>query len=230
MTGIVRCWETEGVTGDRSCSKLAQVAHCRNCAAYVAAGREFLNRPPPENYRDELTATLARQPVTAPRDELQVMIFRLGEEWLALPTKLLKRVTEPRPSHHIPHRGGLLLGLVNVDGELHLLIQLEHLLGIARHPSVHTPSTHARLLMIELRGATWAFSVDEVWQLAQVSAAALSPPPATLAATPNRHTRGTFTLQKREVALLDEALLIRDLEARLGGNRARSAPAAKVPT
>lgn len=221
-----RCWERHGVNGDRSCAKLAEMIHCRNCPTYIAASRELLDRPPPPGYREEWTTTLARETETARSGDLQVMVFRLGKEWLAVPTRILKQVAEPRPWHAIPHRGGLLAGVVNIEGELHLLVRLGHLLGMAR-PTSSTEkeaaaTSHAaagaaeRMMVIELRGSTWVFFVNEIVQLAHVSTTTLAPPPATLTAAPSSHTRGTFVLREREVALLDEDLLARDFSARLG--------------
>ncbi len=58
-----------------------------------------------------------------------MLVFRLGDEWLALPVGVLVEVTRPRPPHRVPHRGGLLAGVVNIRGELHLCVRFDLLLG-----------------------------------------------------------------------------------------------------
>ena len=76
----------------------------RSCTATTArcsptAGRRFLDAPSPAGYLDEWTARLA-----APNDERgrgrssSVLVFRLGDEWLALPVGVLVEVTRPRPA------------------------------------------------------------------------------------------------------------------------------------
>ena len=83
------CWNRIGVHGDRSCPELDRVVHCHNCPVFGGAGRQFLDAPPPQGYLDEWTRRLAA-PIEAPTtDLLGVLIFRLGEEWLALPVALL---------------------------------------------------------------------------------------------------------------------------------------------
>ena len=124
------CWNRIGVRGDRSCPELASVIHCRNCPVFADAGRQFLDAPCPEGYLDEWTARLAAPLEEVDADCLSVLTFRLGEEWLALPVLVLVEVTPPRTVHRVPHRGGLLQGLVNIRGELHLCVRLGQLLGL----------------------------------------------------------------------------------------------------
>ena len=93
------CWNRIGVWGDRSCPELAKVTHCHNCPVFAAAGRRFLDAPSPPDYLDEWTARLAAPGATAATgDESSVLVFRLGDEWLALPVGVLVEVTRPRPA------------------------------------------------------------------------------------------------------------------------------------
>src|SRR2546421_650683 len=114
------CWNRIGVHGDRSCPELDKVVHCHNCPVFAAAGRRFLNNPSPPGYLEEWTSRLAARAEFQAADLESVLIFRIGEEWLALPVGVLAEVTPWRQPHRIPHRGGLIAGLVNLRGELHL--------------------------------------------------------------------------------------------------------------
>src|SRR5881409_3750055 len=127
------CWNIIGVRGDRSCPELPGVVHCQNCPVFAAAGRRFLNAPSPPGYLEEWTERLAA-PVEKAVDDLEsVLTFHLGDEWLALPVRVLIEVTTPRPVHRVPYRAGLLAGLVNIRGELCLCAHLARLLGIEPH-------------------------------------------------------------------------------------------------
>src|SRR6478672_11465316 len=123
------CWNKIGVRGDRSCGELLKVTHCHNCPVFAAAGRRFLDAPSPPGYLDEWTDRLAAGESDESANELSLLVFRLGDEWLALPVSVLVEVTRPRTPHRIPHRGGLLSGVVNIRGELHLCVRLDTLLG-----------------------------------------------------------------------------------------------------
>src|SRR5581483_1899820 len=108
------CWNRIGVGGDRSCPELASVVHCHNCPVFSDAGRRFLDSLPPDGYLDEWTARLAEGKDEGIADELGIVLFRLGGEWLALPAGALREVISSRPIHRIPFHGGLLAGVVNV--------------------------------------------------------------------------------------------------------------------
>ena len=70
-------------------------------------------------------------PIEEAADDLHgVLIFRLAQEWLALSVQTLVEVTTLRPVHRIPHRAGVVAGLVNIRGELHLSMHLDRVLGI----------------------------------------------------------------------------------------------------
>src|SRR5262249_25231110 len=127
------CWNTIGVHGDRSCPELTRVVHCQNCPVFAAAGRRFLDAPSPPGYLEEWTERLAAPVEKAVGDLESVLTFHLGDEWLALPVRVLIEVTTPRPVHRVPYRAGLLAGLVNIRGELHLCAHLARLLGIEQH-------------------------------------------------------------------------------------------------
>jgi chemotaxis-related protein WspD len=131
------CWNRIGVHGDRSCPELAQYVHCQNCPVFAAAGRRFLDAPTPPGYLDEWAERLAAPAEEAAADLEGVVVFRLADEWLALSVHALVEVTTPRPVHRVPHRGGLLAGLVNIRGELCLCVHLAKLLGV--EPRSPTP-------------------------------------------------------------------------------------------
>src|SRR5262249_47250193 len=111
------CWNSIGVRGDRSCPELMEFVHCQNCPVFAAAGRRFLDAPSPDGYLDEWTDRLAEHADELSCDLLSVLVFRLADEWLALPIQTLVEVTPPRPVHRVPYRTGLLAGLVNIRGE-----------------------------------------------------------------------------------------------------------------
>jgi chemotaxis-related protein WspD len=211
-----RCWQAVGVWGDRSCPELAEHTHCHNCPVFAAAGRRFLDAPSPAGYLDEWTARLAEPEQVAAEGLIGALVFRLGEEWLALPVGVLVEVTHPRKPHRIPHRGGLLAGLVNVRGELHLCARLDLLLGIEpTKPGRPAAHAHPRMVVIRQDIDRWAFSADDVDQVRRVAAADLVPAAPTLSRAAARVTRGVFRQGGRAVGLLDESRLFETLRERV---------------
>ena len=169
-----------GVWGDRSCAALREHTHCRNCPVYVDSGRRLLDRPPSAGQIEDWQQRLTAKDLPADGARTAVVVFRIGTEWLALPTALLREVIDPVPAHRVPHRRDpRFAGLVNVRGELMPCIELGRVLNPA--PSA-APSAQSwpRLLIIERQGEAWAFRVDDVDGVHQIPHGDLRTPPVTV--------------------------------------------------
>lgn len=208
------CWRQIGVAGDRSCPELEVFIHCRNCPVLAAAARTFFDRAAPAGYLDDWRAIL-EEPAAAPAaDTTSVLVFRLGGEWLALPTAVLVEVTPLRTLHRLPHRSkGVLAGIVNIRGQLQLCASLHDLVGIVGGSSPAGDQAGdratARLLVVErpsVEGTDrWVFGVDEVAGVQRVSKGMLRAVPSTVGHAGGRLSSALFAWQDRTVALLDEA-------------------------
>lgn len=143
------CWNRIGVKGDRSCPELSKYVHCRNCPVFTAAGQQLFEREPPPGHLAEWTQRLAEPDVVAELGTVSVLVFRVGDEWLAMEIPLLVEIAELRPIHTIPHRSNAVLaGLVNIRGELHLCVSFGGLLGIEMQypPVVAKPASEPSAL------------------------------------------------------------------------------------
>ena len=207
------CWNRIGVRGDSSCERLAEHIQCRNCPVYARAALALLDRKPPTGYLAEWTRHFAQLDSIgddqADRSESgSVIVFRAGAEWLALSTISFQEIADPRPIHSLPRRrGGAVLGIVNVRGELLICISVTRLLGLDEAPPLpgeHSAATRQRLLVTGRRGRRVAMPVDEVHGVQRFQANALGEIPATLAGSVAHFTRGMLAWQDRTVGCLDE--------------------------
>ena len=134
-------------------------------------------------------------------------------------------MTSLRPVHRVPHRAGLLAGLVNIRGELQLCVHLTQLLGMKGQESGTVSSSadgvvqaaepgRSRMIVVESDGERWVFPVDEVDQVYRVATADLTVPPATLSRSASRLTRAVFAWQERSIGLLEDGRLFQALRAR----------------
>ncbi|MFL5241240.1 MAG: chemotaxis protein CheW [Gemmataceae bacterium] len=226
VQGQTDCWNQIGVWGDRSCTELLKVGHCHNCPVFAGSSRRFLDGLPPEGYLDEWTKRLI-DPIEQTATDLQsVLILRIDDEWLALRVQVLLEVTNPRPIHRMPHRAGLLLGLVNIRGELQLCVQLTQVLGV-KHQGERPASSESaaeatnqgkgkeRMIVVQRDGDRWVFPVDEVDQVYRFSASELIGAPATLARAAHRLTRGVFSWRERSIGYLDDGRLFQVLRTKI---------------
>ncbi|MFO0928243.1 MAG: chemotaxis protein CheW [Gemmataceae bacterium] len=211
---VVDCWNRVGVWGDRSCPELTRVIHCHNCDVFARAGRQFLDAPSPEGYLQEWTTRLAAPIEEQSADLVGVLVFRLAGEALALPVRVLVEVTNPRPIHRVPHRGGVLAGLVNIRGELYLAVHLDRVLNIERDATAAPAGGQPRLLVVRRESDRWVFPVDDVDQVRRLPLHALTGPPATVARSLARLTRGVFHQDGRSIGLIDDERLFATLRAR----------------
>jgi chemotaxis-related protein WspD len=188
----------------------------------VVAGRadSLLDRPLPDGYREEWARHFAqperRDAEEEGADERTVVVFRIGDEWLALPTHLFDEVAEPRRYHSLPHRrDNLVLGIVNVRGELLVCVSLGALLGIGEARAVEGGGrikAFARLVVIGHDGRRVAFPVDEVHGIHRYTGRDVLDVPATIGKAASSFAVAIITWQGRTVGRLDDKLVLDALD------------------
>jgi chemotaxis-related protein WspD len=200
------CWNRIGVRGDGSCAELAACAHCRNCPIYTAAATRLFDRPLGDAWLDAATAEVANPAAYgAAADKASAIIFRVAEEWFALSPLAFDEIAEPRTIRSLPHRrGGALLGVANVRGELVLCVSLGRVLGL---PDAAEPAHGGRLIVLTHPEGRVAFPVDEVRSIHLYAPEELKPPPATVAGAAAAFAEGLVPWQGRMVGRLDSARL-----------------------
>ncbi|OJY21187.1 chemotaxis protein CheW [Pandoraea sp. 64-18] len=115
-----------------------------------------------------------------------LLLFRLGDEWLALPASAIESVAPMCGWHSVPgHRQPACLGLVNLRGALVPCVSLEALLGVQSVPRAETAPSNAmrasasRLLALRHGHHLSAFPVAEVHGTVTPAREALGAVPST---------------------------------------------------
>jgi chemotaxis-related protein WspD len=217
------CWNTIGVEGNGTCRELQRFIHCRNCPVYSTAGLQLLNQPLTLEYRREQTGHYAATKTRNRPAKTSVVIFRLGPEWLALPTAAFQEVAQRRGVHSLPHRRrSIALGLVNIRGELLICASLARFLGLELETQPDkTRGAFERLLVVNWdtgAGAArtrLAFPVDEVHGIQRIHTEDIKDPPATLSKSALTYTNGVFAWRERTVGCLEAESLFNALNRSL---------------
>jgi len=216
------CWKTIGVHGDSTCPELSQHVHCRNCGVYSTAAVALFDRESSAEDVTIWTRHFSRPKAVTDSDTQSLVIFRLGQEWLALPARTVEEVLDQRTVHGLPHRrGGALLGVVNVRGELVVYVSLSRLLNseasltarAARSQGGNT--TWQRLLVIRRGHVRAVFAADEVHGMHRCDRRDLTDPPATIAKCETTHAAALLTWNERSVGVLDVDRVFAALERSL---------------
>lgn len=177
-----------------------------------ASPSRLFERIPSQEYLVECTEALLKEPTeevaTSPHS---LLVFRLGEELLAIATLFVKEVAMKRMAHRIPHRSGkALLGLVNLNGELEICISLSYLLGIEDNLKKSAESHYQhqeRMIAIVKDSVLWVFPVDEVMGIHYWDFAEMENLPINLTKSSVSYFKGILKWGNACIGVLDEELL-----------------------
>ena len=217
---VASCWSTIGVWGGHSCAELDVHTHCRNCPVYSDAAAALLDRPVPAELAIDRARHFEAAKPADERETLSVVIFRLGPEWFALPTSVVAEVAEHRVIHSMPHRrAGIVLGVVNVRGELLVCASLERLLGLqaAGQPALGiSRKGEGRLLVLRRDDVRVVLRADEVSGIQRFHSKELKDVPTTVSKGASAHSRAVLSWSGHVVGLLDEHRLFHTLQRSVG--------------
>ena len=210
IASIDDCWNRIGVSGDQSCEKLAQAVHCRNCEVYAGAAQRNLQRAVGDDYKREW-ATHFRQTATNTHPlDASCLVFRIGREWLSLPTRMFVSVAPQARPHRLPHRDGRgLSGIVNVGGTLYPCMSLADLLGIDEKDGEAATNRHtfARLLLTQWEDQAYALPVADLHGMLRYATASVQAPAATINKGLSRFLSGVISHEDMHIGVLDETLI-----------------------
>ncbi len=213
------CWNKIGVQGDLSCPELVRHIHCRNCPVYSAAAAVLLENELTDENVDERTRYFAQKKLDHTRDTHSLTVFRIGAEWLAVRASALAEVSDLRPIHTLPHhKGGVLLGLVNIRGQLLVCVSLGQLLGVelpvtTQHDPLRT--VYKRLLVLQGEGGRLVFQVDEIHGIHRFHPRQLLEVPVTVSKASTTYVTAMLPWQGHMVGCLDEQLVLYTLNRSL---------------
>ncbi|HDS1699338.1 MULTISPECIES: chemotaxis protein CheW [Pseudomonas] len=201
------CWNRIGVRGDKQCPLLERHVHCRNCEVYAAAATRLLDR---------YALTQDHQAAAVQPDEENtghsMLLFRLGEEWLALATACLVEIAPLQAVHSLPHqRSRLLHGVANVRGALVPCLSLADLLGVqGGAPEQRSVRAMPRMLILAAEGGPVVMAVEEIDGIHR-----LDPQLLGSGRDATRFTAAVLQWRGRSVRVLDDQHLLSALQRSL---------------
>lgn len=178
----------------------------------------LLTRPHPEGYTAEWVESLKHPAFEESIPRQTLLVFRIKNEWLALPGHCIKEVTKAAFIHSLPHtNSGVLLGITNVQGELLVAVSMQNLLNIpdTTEPQLkrYAYSKYIRNIVFGSKKDIFVFPVDEIYGLTYIKSDQIEPVPISILKSSKNYFSGIFTLPDDilSVGLLDEKLIISGL-------------------
>ena len=155
---LIRCWNDIGIWGDSSCPRLVSAIHCANCSIYSDAGRELFEREIPKDYFKTWDEKIHVKAESLIHTRTSYFVFKCGKNLFALPMQAVSEMSSMRMIHKIPYRrGGSIVGLVNINGELVVATDLPSLFSLS------TKLENPKSIVVCLSGTNkFAFAVDAV--------------------------------------------------------------------
>ena len=208
------CWQRIGIHGDRSCERLAQHVHCHNCERYAEAATVLLDR-----HELALDAIDEAPPASDSQEQgagatLSVLIFRIGQHWLALPSRFLLEVSAPAAIHSLPFaRNRSLRGLCNVRGALVPCLAPDVLLGLTADNS---PQDRPRMLILDAPGGALVIQVHAVEGVHALPRSLLQETQHTSGLAASQLATAVLQWQAHSVTLLDADRLAQAMLRSLG--------------
>ena len=215
-TQINDCWNKIGVWGtdEKKCPELDKLIHCNNCPVYSESGRKILNREIEEDYIKEWSEIISRPRENVETELISVLIFRIGDEWFALPNQIVKEITHCSNHHSLPHRKNeVLRGLVNIRGELLLCVSLGYLfeLNKSEKETNNQPHIHERYIVIEEGDDSFVFPVSEVKNILRYNPKDLKSAPSTMQGISRQHIIGLIDYKGSNIGILDSDSILDSL-------------------
>lgn len=186
----------------------------------IFSASRLFNRTPEKAYLREWAEVLA-QPAENLQDskETSVVIFRLADQWFSLPTLLFSEIASERTINKIPHQNhSILLGVVNLRGQLRLCFSMHRLLEVEqRVDPIHNTlkKGYPRLLAITDGEEIWTFPVEEVDRVGEIDNSKISNVPVNVSNSQENCLKGILHLNRKKIHVIDQELFLVNLKRNL---------------
>ena len=137
--------------------------------------RALQNRALPPEQLAANTALVASRAVASAGKTKSILVFRVGDERLALEAHHAHRVVPVSTVRRVPHRTNeVFAGIANILGELTVVARIGAALGVG------AGATQSQFIVIGGAADRWAFAADSVEGVRRISESSLLAPPTTV--------------------------------------------------
>lgn len=175
----------------------------------------LLDRPNRPATIAESTKASAESRVLRREPQFNLLVFRCGAEWFAIPAEFIVHVSKVTTVHMLPHRtNNSFRGLTALSGAVVPVFDFIGLLGVP--PAPETLLRKPRMLTVGNAIDSWAFVADDVPGVYAMPRNAVKPLPLTVEQSPRRISSGLISTVQGSTSLVDPERLMREFKDALG--------------
>lgn len=137
-------------------------------------------------------------------DEIQIVVFALGEELYAIPISNVKEIINSTKVTEVPKAGDHVQGIINLRGKIVTIVNLASKLGIVSNME---KTIDGQVIIVESNDLIMGFEVDGVSEVLKISVEEIeTPPDITLQ---DKFLNGVVKVNEKLLLLLNiEAIVI----------------------
>jgi len=177
----------------------------------------LLDRPNMPATVAEATKASAESRILRREPQINLLLFRCGSEWFAMPAECVVHVSRVTKVHALPHRTNhAFRGLTASSGAVVPVIDLLGMLAIEAAPATATSKPRMVIVAAAKEQESWAFEADAVPGVYAMPRTAVKPLPLTVEQAPRRVTSGLLTTTHGPASLIDPVRLLSEFKNAIG--------------
>lgn len=132
-------------------------------------------------------------------DPLRLVRFRVGQERFAVDILRVQEINRMMSLTQMPQSPPGVCGVINLRGRIVPVLDFRTRMGL----EATEPSDTSRIIVVDIRGSTLGFIVDEVHEVLQIDPAIVDPTPALAIGADSSYILGVAKLDGSLLILLD---------------------------
>jgi purine-binding chemotaxis protein CheW len=136
-------------------------------------------------------------------ETLGLLLFRLGEEWYAVPIEGVREIYNEYKVTRIPRVPGFILGVINVRGEIVSVTNLGEMMRVPSRTELDIEGLLPSAIIVSSEDCVTAIVVDEIGDIVDVPRESVEPPLSTLDKTQAEFVSGSVYVEGALIGIVN---------------------------